>query len=81
MQSCCNRIDATKEDGSFARLFNDSHREANMSVKIVTVNGEKYPAFFTRRDVQAGEELTYSYGGNNNNYPWRQVVSDSVLII
>lgn len=69
------RIDATKKDGSFGRLINDDHLNPNLKVTAMTVDGHKYPVFFSKRRIEVGEELTYCYGGPDESYPWRQVIA------
>lgn len=66
------RIDATEDDGSYGRLINDDHLNPNLKVVTLKVAGRTHPVFFTKKTVLVGEELTYSYGGPNQNYPWRQ---------
>jgi len=65
------RIDASEEDGSFARLLNDNHKNPNVFAKVIKKNGEDIPAFFAKHTINKGEELTYNYGGGN--YCWREV--------
>ena len=66
---CC-RIDG-KGDGGFGPLMNDNHLTPNLKVKIVNVDGDQYPVFFARRDINIGEELTYCYGPTRKEYWWR----------
>lgn len=68
---CC-RIDATCDDG-VGGLLNDDHLNPLLAVKVVVVDGLPYPAFFARHDINAGQELTYNYGGQHKSYWWRQV--------
>jgi len=65
------RLDASEEDGSFARLLNDNHKNPNLFARVIKKDGEYLPAFFTNRTIRKGEELTYDYGGGN--YWWREV--------
>ena len=62
------RIDATNDEG-IARLINDDHINPNMIVKVITVAGKPYPVFFSSRDINIGEEITYNYGDGYHH--WR----------
>ncbi|KAL7632020.1 UNVERIFIED_CONTAM: hypothetical protein RMT77_017654 [Armadillidium vulgare] len=65
-------IDASKEDGSFGRLFNDNNEAPNVYVKPVTVDGFTYPCYFAKVDIKPEEELEYDYGGRDKDYFWRK---------
>ncbi|KAK9820172.1 hypothetical protein WJX72_007069 [[Myrmecia] bisecta] len=56
-------IDATLK-GNVARFFNHSCDGGNLELHIVRYRGQPLPcvAMFARRHIQAGEELTFSYG-------------------
>ncbi|XP_021359212.1 uncharacterized protein LOC110454162 [Mizuhopecten yessoensis] len=72
-----HRIDSSKEDGSFERLINDNHLTPNLVPKLVEVDGTSYPVFFAKKDIDVGEELTYSYGpGDGCNYLLVEETSD-----
>ncbi|RXG51490.1 putative histone-lysine N-methyltransferase set-1, partial [Armadillidium vulgare] len=64
-------IDASKEDTSFGRLFNDNHKTPNVHVKPVQVDGLIYPCYFASRNIKPFEELEYNYGGPEESYFWR----------
>ncbi|KAL7630812.1 UNVERIFIED_CONTAM: hypothetical protein RMT77_018976 [Armadillidium vulgare] len=64
-------IDASKEDISFGRLFNDNHKTPNVHVKPVQVDGLMYPCYFASRNIKPFEELEYNYGGPEDSYFWR----------
>ncbi|KAB7497241.1 putative histone-lysine N-methyltransferase set-1, partial [Armadillidium nasatum] len=65
-------IDASKEDISFGRLFNDNHKTPNVHVKPVQVDGLMYPCYFASRNIKPFEELEYNYGGPEDSYFWRR---------
>lgn len=56
-------IDATRR-GNVGRFFNHSCDGGNLEVVLVTSRGCLLPsfAFFARRDIPRGQEVTYSYG-------------------
>ncbi|KAB7501893.1 hypothetical protein Anas_13356 [Armadillidium nasatum] len=63
-------IDASKEDNSFGRLFNDNHETPNVHVKPVQVDGLMYPCYFASRNIKPFEELEYNCGGPEDSYFW-----------
>ncbi|KAK6476632.1 hypothetical protein HHUSO_G23081 [Huso huso] len=65
-------IDASVDDGSYARLINDNHQSPNLIVKLVNVDGVPYAAFFAARNIEKGEEIEYNYGGPSHQYWWRK---------
>lgn len=62
-------IDASKEDGTIGRLVNDDRRPNSKMVKIV-INNVPRLCLFAIRNIGAGEEITYNYGGVD--LPWRR---------
>ncbi|CAG8587252.1 4396_t:CDS:2 [Ambispora gerdemannii] len=52
-------IDATKK-GNIARFINHSC-SPNCTAKIITHDGKKKIVIYAKRDIQAGEEITYDY--------------------
>ncbi|XP_073732486.1 uncharacterized protein [Misgurnus anguillicaudatus] len=68
-------IDASKEDGSLGRLVNDEHRNPTCKIRTVEVNKKPHLCLFAVRDIQPGEEITYSYG--DSDWPWRAKVSST----
>ena len=50
------------DDDGWRRFFNDDHIRPMMRVKLISIEGEMYPALFAIRDIKAGEECTYNYG-------------------
>lgn len=71
-------IDASAEDGSYGRLLNDEHQHPTVYSKRVEVEGETYIGFFSARDINVGEEITYNYG-NSPQYWWRQKTVNSLI--
>ena len=57
-------------DDGIARFINDDHINPNLKVKSITYEGKPYPVFFSKRDIDIGEELTYNYG--DGDYYWRR---------
>ncbi|KAB7493759.1 hypothetical protein Anas_10818, partial [Armadillidium nasatum] len=74
-------IDASKEDNSFGRLFNDNHETPNVHVKPVQVDGLMYPCYFASRNIKPFEELEYNCGGPEDSYFWKndQEVTKEVI--
>nr|XP_055073729.1 uncharacterized protein LOC129453496 isoform X2 [Misgurnus anguillicaudatus] len=68
-------MDASKEDGSLGRLVNDEHRNPTCKIRTVEVNKKPHLCLFAVRDIQPGEEITYSYG--DSDWPWRAKVSST----
>ena len=78
------RIDATAEDESFGRLINDEHIIPNAVSKPLHIDGEVHVAFFAKRNIQPGEEITYNYCPSSH-YRWRgakvrKVVQNSLVV-
>ncbi|XP_055363240.1 histone-lysine N-methyltransferase SUV39H2-like isoform X4 [Betta splendens] len=63
-------IDAAQEDDSLGRLVNDDHIYPNCKMKRVIAEGKPHLCLFALRDIKAGEEITYDYGGSD--WPWRK---------
>lgn len=69
-------IDGTESSG-LARYVNDSpKRFANCSAKVVVVDGQPHVILLAVRDIIAGTELRYDYGGD---VPWRKVMLHDLL--
>ncbi|XP_072032945.1 uncharacterized protein [Amphiura filiformis] len=62
-------IDATIEDGRLARLVNDDNKDPNCIMKKYIVENRPTLCILARKDIAAGEELTYDYG--ITDLPWR----------
>lgn len=56
-------IDATRI-GNIARFFNHSCDGGNLELEVVRSRGSQLPhvAMFASKDIQAGQEITFSYG-------------------
>ncbi|CAL9690820.1 unnamed protein product [Knipowitschia caucasica] len=65
-------IDASREDQSFGRLVNDNVRP-NCKMKKLINDGKPHLFLFALRDIDAGEEISYDYGGTG--WPWRKKAS------
>ncbi|XP_040904809.1 N-lysine methyltransferase KMT5A-A-like [Toxotes jaculatrix] len=63
-------IDAAREDDSLGRLVNDDHSHPNCKIKKIISEGKPHLFLFALRDINAGEEITYDYGGHD--WPWRK---------
>lgn len=64
-------IDAT-DNMRLGRFVNDAPRKtANCSPKALFVDGKPHVVFFAVKDIKAGEELSFDYGGGP--LPWRNV--------
>jgi hypothetical protein len=73
---CCS-IDATNSE-RLARFVNDSPRKfANCVPKALFVAGKPHVILFACKNIDAGTELRYDYGGGN--LPWRKVKLPVVL--
>lgn len=81
--SACNRnycVDATVETGRLGRLLNHSKKNPNCKTKLIDVPNKKSGGSMPRliivakKDIMAGEELTYDYGDRDKNsihsHPW-----------
>jgi len=67
------RIDATETD-RLGRFVNDAPRSSslcNSNAKSVFLLGKPRVLIFASKNIQAGTELRYDYGGKD--YAWRQV--------
>ena len=49
-------------DGHPGRFINHSKTRSNLQTKVVQVEGEPHLCFFTRKEVNIGDELLYDYG-------------------
>lgn len=65
-------IDGALEDGSFGRLVNDEHRTPNCRMKLIEAEGKPHLCLFALKEIAAGSEITYDYGGKE--WPWRKKV-------
>ncbi|XP_046579208.1 uncharacterized protein LOC124286817 isoform X2 [Haliotis rubra] len=65
-------IDASEEDGSYGRLFNDDWKNPNARARVIFVDGQAHVAFLARRSIKAGEEIRYNYKHGATDFPWRQ---------
>uniref|UniRef100_A0AAX7VL28 SET domain-containing protein n=3 Tax=Astatotilapia calliptera TaxID=8154 RepID=A0AAX7VL28_ASTCA len=63
-------IDGALEDGSFGRLVNDEHRTPNCRMKLIEAEGKPHLCLFALKEIAAGSEITYDYGGKE--WPWRK---------
>ncbi|KAK7922009.1 hypothetical protein WMY93_008911 [Mugilogobius chulae] len=63
-------IDGALEDGSFGRLVNDEHRTPNCKMKLIEAEGKPHLCLFALKEILAGTEITYDYGGKE--WPWRK---------
>ena len=66
-------LDASVEDNSLGRLVNDDHQKPNCKMKMIAVEGMPHLCLFALKDIDPGEEITYSYG--NADWPWRKKVT------
>ena len=55
-------IDATVNDGHPDRFINHSKTHDNLQTKVVEIEGEPHLCFFTRKEVNVGDELLCDYG-------------------
>ena len=55
-------IDATAEDNSLGRLLNHSRKRPNCEAKKFRYQRKTYIVLKTKKDIQAGNELTFDYG-------------------
>ncbi|XP_056611210.1 uncharacterized protein LOC130427638 isoform X5 [Triplophysa dalaica] len=62
-------IDASYDNGSLGRLVNDDEKPNAKMRKILDVDGKPHLCLFAIKDIDAGEEILYDYGGHN--LPWR----------
>ena len=68
-------IDASGEDGTVARLINDSKYFHNARMKKIAITSRRsYLCFFVVRDIDISEEILYFYG--EENLPWHEQVSE-----
>ncbi|XP_041938736.1 uncharacterized protein LOC121700097 isoform X7 [Alosa sapidissima] len=63
-------IDGALEDGSFGRLVNDEHKAPNCRMKLIEADGKPHLCLFALKEIMAGTEITYDYGGKE--WPWRK---------
>ncbi|KAL1246784.1 hypothetical protein QQF64_034846 [Cirrhinus molitorella] len=63
-------IDGALEDGSFGRLVNDEHKAPNCRMKLIKAEGKPHLCLFALKEITAGSEITYDYGGKE--WPWRK---------
>ena len=64
------RIDSTNTN-YLERYMNDDQNNPNVLPKRIVVDDKPCIVFFAKRDIIAGEELTYDYG--EGNHAWRCV--------
>lgn len=63
-------IDGAIDNGRLSRFVNDApHKIANASTKLLVVNNVPHIALFATKQLEAGDELRYDYGGGE--LPWR----------
>ncbi|CAL9692020.1 unnamed protein product [Knipowitschia caucasica] len=65
-------IDGGEEDGSFGRLVNDEHKLPNCRMKLIEVKGKPHLCLFALKEIKAGTEINYDYGGTS--WPWREEI-------
>lgn len=68
-------VDATNEDGSFARLANHSWKLYNAYMQKVFVDGVPFVVMFAAQDILPGHEIRYNYGDeivkeSGNDFGW-----------
>lgn len=68
-------LDATKDDGSLARLVNDSKYFPNSKHKQMEIDGSPRLCLFALKNIAPGEEIRYFYG--DDGLPWHAGVSFS----
>ena len=62
-------IDGAINNGRLPRFVNDApHKIANASTKLLVVNNVPHIALFATKQLEAGDELRYDYGGGE--LPW-----------
>ena len=67
----CFSIDASRNE-RLGRYVNDSpERFANSAPKVMVICGKPRLLLFATKDIAAGTELRYNYGGGG--LPWRKV--------
>ncbi|KAI7790437.1 hypothetical protein IRJ41_024412 [Triplophysa rosa] len=69
-------IDGALEDGSFGRLVNDEHKAPNCRMKLIEAEGKPHLCLFALKEITAGTEITYDYGGKE--WPWRKEIPPTV---
>ncbi|XP_067224908.1 histone-lysine N-methyltransferase set-1-like [Chanodichthys erythropterus] len=69
-------IDGALEDGSFGRLVNDEHKAPNCRMKLIEAKGKPHLCLFALKEITAGTEITYDYGGKE--WPWRKEIPPTV---
>ncbi|XP_039526242.1 uncharacterized protein LOC120478421 isoform X3 [Pimephales promelas] len=72
-------IDGALEDGSFGRLANDEFKAPNCRMKLIEVEGKPHLCLFALKEITAGTEITYDYGGKD--WPWRKEIPPTVTSI
>ncbi|XP_065641978.1 histone-lysine N-methyltransferase set-1-like [Hydra vulgaris] len=70
-------IDATKDDGSFGRLVNDSKYFPNCKMEKLTIKNIPFLCLFSIRKIEKFEEITYCYG--ENNLDWHAANKDRMF--
>ncbi|XP_067685887.1 N-lysine methyltransferase KMT5A-A-like [Haliotis asinina] len=73
-------VDASAEDGSYARLINDEWRHPNLRSRMIFVDGEPHVSFFALRQILEGEEIHFDYGGSEDLLPWRNLNTSDVSV-
>lgn len=75
----CFSIDAT-ESNRLGKFVNDAPpRYANCVAKTMMVLGQPHVILFASRDIPAGSEIDYNYGGGN--LPWRKVIATCSIFV
>ncbi|KAK7132910.1 hypothetical protein R3I93_019232 [Phoxinus phoxinus] len=69
-------IDGALEDSSFGRLVNDEHKAPNCKMKLIEADGKPHLCLFALKEITAGTEITYDYGGKE--WPWRKEIPPTV---
>ena len=64
-------VDATRAYGTLGRLINHSSKP-NLVAKAARIDQVLRIGFLALRPIDAGDELTYSYGNQRNPPPWMQ---------
>lgn len=67
-------LSSSNTDGSLGRLVNDDHPLPNCKMKKMVVEGKPQLFLFAPREIPAGEEIPYNYGGTD--FPWRKLVCE-----
>ena len=67
-------MDATNEVGRLGRLVNHSRTEANVSTKVMELDGKPHWCLIAKKDIQIGNGLQFDYGDRRRvvtkSFPW-----------